>query len=460
MADKRTVWEVLIQLSAKGLKQVKKQLDGVKQRTSGLRSAQDKSQKSMNVFAKKAYEQRTALEQTGSAHGRLGGQMNRAGKSTDELRSKTISLSDVLRATGASTVHVMRNLDEGRFQSMAGHAAGLSRTFTLMSMAMLGVYYSTMSLVQGYGTLFNAVLSPLRRMEQTVQNVAMYWALTGKESDPTLIGRFVNAWLGLQKITGALMEGMMELAASVWEVAGDDILRNVETFAEALGDKDMVDSVSNLAIALSDALPDIAKMVIWIARLMESTSGLTKHLLLLSMVALTLMPIFAIMSGMAQMIRVAFLVASKGAALKTITIGALSLALWKFVAIGLAVIGVFYIIHRVITSNLDVVGLYINAVGHLANAFSRLISFLVNFLNMFTKINPLLKPLITLLEHMAQLMHNISGLSFALADTRRDDSRDQRGLLRRGADFITNNNTFQVEDKVDWEDQIEKMGIS
>lgn len=184
----------------------------------------------------------------------------------------------------------------------------VSMAFTWAAMSMLGVFFSTMSVMMVMGIGFNLIAGSLFDLEKGIEKVVTGLALAEASGIDThgMMEKFtegiddnVQAWMNIQGL-GAMLSATLTMLGR--EIFKDDefvqkIADSIALFAEALSDPEIIESIRAVILAFADALPGIAKVVPTIAKVFEMAAPFAPLLIMLAGIAAILMPLLSILAA-------------------------------------------------------------------------------------------------------------------------------------------------------------------
>lgn len=218
----------------------------------------------------------------------------------------------------------------------------VSMAFTWAAMSMLGVFFSTMSVMMVMGIGFNLIAGGLFDLEKGIEKVVTGLALAEASGIDThgMMEKFtegiddnVDAWMNIQGLSGMLSATLTMLGREIFkdDVFVQKIADSIALFAEALSDPEIIESIRSVILAFADALPGIAKVVPTIAKAFEMAAPFAPLLIMLAGIAAILMPLLSILAAGMYAIAMASGVAGPVLDILLLIFGAL-----KFVVLALA----------------------------------------------------------------------------------------------------------------------------
>ena len=220
------------------------------------------------------------------------GAMQVVSRSTSEVGSRFGNLNKRL----TRTIPLMKSLRK------------VSMAFTWAAMSMLGVFFSTMSVMMVLGIGFNLIAGSLFDLEKGIEKVVTGLALAEASGIDThgMMDSFtegiddnVQAWMNIKGLGGMLSATFTMLGREIFK---DDefvqkIADSIALLAERLSDPEMVEAIQDVVLAFADALPGIADMVPLLAKVFKGFAPFAPLLILLAGVAAILMPILSVLAA-------------------------------------------------------------------------------------------------------------------------------------------------------------------
>ena len=299
--------------------------------------------------------------------------INTATNSIAKYKGTAEATSSVTEQAGNRSIMAMNRQKRGLVGlRLAQHKAQrASWAFVMMSMSMLGVFFSMMSFTMLLGMGFKALVTPLVDLDMAIGKVAdgfIFNEAIGNNLEGTygsmadlIGGKVVPAWINIKALTGQFSLAMLTLGATIFsdQKLIDSISESINQFSIAMQDPEIQVAIKSMILAFAELIPGIADSLPMFAWILEFVSSAIPLLSKLAFVAAVLMPVFSVANAALMFLSKAIwfvAAATEFLAVKGITtavvittlksvvtgiatvIAGLSIPLWGWVAIIAAVI--------------------------------------------------------------------------------------------------------------------------
>lgn len=316
----------------------------------------------------------TTATQKLQAHGVVSSEVWNTQQKNVEKAATSISK---YKSTAGGSMQVVERQSSKATQSINRLALASGRVrraawgFTMISMSMLGMFFSMMSFTSMLRSGFNLLVGPIMDLDKGIESVAdafIFNTLVGNDltsqygSLSNLISdKIVPAWTNLKALSGQLALAMLTVGTAIF--SDDKFVRNISesiaVFAQRMADPEIQVAIKALIVSFAELLPKIAEGIPAFVKFLEAVTPLVPTLAKGAMMAAVLMPIFSVLNAVTLMVANAMWLLSTplgaliikklalGAAVARITpiltglgavIAGITLPLWAWVAVIAAII--------------------------------------------------------------------------------------------------------------------------
>ena len=237
--------------------------------------------------------------------------INAATNSIAKYKGTSEAASNVTVQAGNRSVAAMNRQKRGLVGlRLAQHRAQrTSWSFVMMSMSMLGVFFSMMSFTMLLGKGFNALVTPLMDLDMAIGKVAdgfIFNEMIGNSLEGTygsmadlISGKVVPAWVNIKALTGQFSLAMLTLGATIFsdQKLIDNIAKSINQFSIAMQDPEIQIAIKSMIIAFADLIPALADSLPAFARILEVMAPMVPMLSKMAFVAAVLMPVFSVLNA-------------------------------------------------------------------------------------------------------------------------------------------------------------------
>ena len=260
-------------------------------------------------------EQITHLDALGQTSRRVYGQqqadLRNIVTQIDSQGTTQTRISDITTQSGDRSVAAMNRQRRGLVGlRLAQHKAQrASWAFVMMSMSMLGVFFSMMSFTMLLRKGFDALVMPLMDLDSAIGKVAegfMFNEMIGNTLEGTygsitdvVNDKVVPAWINIKALTTEFGLAMLMLGATIFsdQKLIDNISESINQFSIAMQDPEIQVAIKSMILAFADLIPGIANSLPMFAAILENMAPLIPALSKLAFVAAVLMPVFSVLNA-------------------------------------------------------------------------------------------------------------------------------------------------------------------
>lgn len=220
------------------------------------------------------------------------------GNAIDMVNVRMNALGPGINSVAYASSNMTRQMES--YNRVSNKTDRAVRKIVAANMSLLGVMFSVMGVLNVISKLIGMVFSPLTNLDTMFQKLGLAMAFGGDMFKGALEGvkteNWVDGWMNLQGIISTIGVLFTDLAAKVFtdDKVLESISNGVNAFAESLRDPTVIDSLKNLAIAIADMAPAIAKVIPKIANLITAIVPFLPFLTNMGMIAMLLMPIISL----------------------------------------------------------------------------------------------------------------------------------------------------------------------
>lgn len=237
--------------------------------------------------------------------------INAATGSIAKYKGTAEATSSVTEQAGNRSIMAMNRQKRGLVGlRLAQHKAQrASWAFVMMSMSMLGVFFSMMSFTMLLGMGFKALVTPLVDLDMAIGKVAdgfIFNEAIGNNLEGTygsmadlIGGKVVPAWINIKALTGQFSLAMLTLGATIFsdQKLVDGISESINQFSIAMQDPEIQVAIKSMTLAFADLIPGIASSLPMFAAVLEAMVPFIPALSKLAFLAAVLMPVFSVMNA-------------------------------------------------------------------------------------------------------------------------------------------------------------------
>lgn len=237
--------------------------------------------------------------------------INTATNSIAKYKGTAEATSSVTEQAGNRSIMAMNRQKRGLVGlRLAQHKAQrASWAFVMMSMSMLGVFFSMMSFTMLLGMGFKALVTPLVDLDMAIGKVAdgfIFNEAIGNNLEGTygsmadlIGGKVVPAWINIKALTGQFSLAMLTLGATIFsdQKLVDGISESINQFSIAMQDPEIQVAIKSMTLAFADLIPGIAGSLPMFAAVLEAMVPFIPALSKLAFLAAVLMPVFSVMNA-------------------------------------------------------------------------------------------------------------------------------------------------------------------
>ena len=237
--------------------------------------------------------------------------INAATNSIAKYKGTSEAASNVTTQAGDRSVAAMNRQKRGLVGlRLAQHRAQrTSWSFVMMSMSMLGVFFSMMSFTMLLSKGFNALVTPLLDVDSAIGKVAdgfIFNEMIGNNLEGTygsmsalIQDKVIPAWKNVKALTGEFSLAMLVLGATIFsdQELVDGISESIRQFSVAMQDPEIQVAIKSMIIAFADLIPTLADALPAFAKTLEIMAPMIPILSKLAFGAAVLMPVFSVLNA-------------------------------------------------------------------------------------------------------------------------------------------------------------------